>query len=153
MSKLGRPRDAFRHFEPIMTRWADNDIYGHVNNVAYYGFFDTAVNNYLIRHCGLDIHAGSVIGLVVETGCKYFAPLAYPEPLEIGVAVEKIGNSSVVYTPSVFQKGAAQAAADGRFVHVYVDRESRRPAALPDAMRDGLARLLLRGADAEGLEA
>jgi len=150
MNKHGRPRSDFAYFEPIVTRWADNDIYGHVNNVAYYGFFDTAVNNYLIRDCGLDIHAGAIIGLVVETGCRYFAPIAYPEPVEIGLAVERIGSTSVIYTPSVFRAGGTEAVADGRFVHVYVDRESRRPVPLPEPMRNGLNRLLC-GAGAEGL--
>ena len=138
MSGRGAPREAFALFEPVSTRWADNDVYGHVNNVAYYAFFDTAVNRVLIRDCGLDIHEGSVIGLVVETGCRYHAPLAFPQDLEIGVAVERLGTSSVTYALGVFEVGGACSAADGRFVHVYVDRASRRPVPLPEAMRAGL---------------
>ena len=134
----GTPRDAFTLFETVPTRWADNDVYGHVNNVAYYGFFDTVVNRVLIERCGLDIHDGDVIGLVVETGCRYFAPLRYPDPVEIGLAVERLGTSSVAYALGVFAPGQARSAADGRFVHVYVDRTTRRPTPLPDAMRAGL---------------
>ena len=134
----GSPRDAFRLFETVPTRWSDNDVYGHVNNVAYYGFFDTVVNRVLIARCGLDIHEGGVIGLVVETGCRYFAPLAYPQGLEVGLRVERLGTSSVAYALGVFAEGAERSAADGRFVHVYVDRATRRPTPLPDAMRAGL---------------
>ena len=141
MSERGSLRDTFVLLETVPTRWADNDIYGHVNNVAYYGFFDTVVNRVLIERCGLDIHGGAVIGLVVETGCRYFAPLAYPAPVEVGLRVERLGNSSVAYALGVFEEGAPRSAADGRFVHVYVDRETRRPVALPDAMRAGLAAL------------
>ena len=137
----GEPRSAYRTFVPVPTRWADNDVYGHVNNVAYYEFFDTAVNRVLIERCGLDIHEGAVIGLVVETSCKYHAPLAFPQDLEVGVAVERLGNSSVAYAVGVFAAGAERSAADGRFVHVYVDRATRKPTALPDAMRAGLERL------------
>jgi acyl-CoA thioester hydrolase len=141
MSKPGKgipTRDDFKAFQAIGTRWADNDIYGHVNNVAYYSFFDTAVNSYLIDKCGLDIHRGQVIGLVVETGCQYHAPLAYPDELEAGIRVTKLGTSSVIYEIGIFKKGEAQCAANGRFVHVYVDWETRRPVALPDEMRTGL---------------
>ena len=138
----GSPRDAFAHFETVPTRWADNDVYGHVNNVAYYGFFDTVVNRVLIERCGLDIHQGSVIGLVVETGCRYFAPLRYPEPIEVGLVIERLGTTSVAYGLGVFASGATRSAADGRFVHVYVDRATRRPSPLPDPMRAGLAPLV-----------
>ena len=135
-------RAAFAHFETVPTRWADNDVYGHVNNVAYYGFFDTVVNRVLIEHCGLDIHDGAVIGLVVETGCRYFAPLAYPAPVEVGLRVERLGNTSVAYALGVFAPGEEEAAATGRFVHVYVDRASRRSAPLPAGLRAGLAPLV-----------
>lgn len=143
MSERGEPRGTYRAFVPVPTRWADNDVYGHVNNVAYYAYFDTAVNRVLIERCGLDIHGdekdgGSVIGLVVETGCRYHAPLSFPAELEVGVAVERLGNSSVAYAVGVFEAGAERSAADGRFVHVYVDRETRKPTKLPDAMRAGL---------------
>lgn len=133
-----RARKAYPRFRPIPTRWADNDIYGHVNNAAYYGFFDTAVNCFLIEEAGLDIHGGSVIGLVVETGCNYFAALAYPETVEAGVRVVRIGNSSVTYQIGLFRDGEDEPAAQGHFVHVYVDRDTRRPVSLPDAMRQAL---------------
>jgi len=133
-----RNRDAYPRLRDIPTRWADNDIYGHVNNAAYYGFFDTAVNCFLIEEAGLDIHDGGVIGLVVETGCNYFAPLAYPDPVVAGVRVARIGNSSVTYQIGLFRGDEAAPAAQGHFVHVYVDRETRRPVALPAAMRAAL---------------
>ncbi|WP_291843566.1 thioesterase family protein [Maricaulis sp.] len=133
-----RARSAYPRFRVLPTRWADNDIYGHINNAAYYGFFDTAVNCFLIEEAGLDIHAGAVIGLVVETGCNYFAPLAYPETVEGGVRVVRLGNSSVTYEIGLFRQGEDQPAAQGRFVHVYVDRDARRPVQLPDAMRAAL---------------
>ena len=131
-------RADYKHIAPIQTRWADNDIYGHVNNVAYYAYFDTVVNAYLIASGALDIHEGPVIGLVVETGCRYFAPAAFPDRLEGGLRVARIGNSSVRYELAVFREGEDAAIAEGRFVHVYVDRETRRPAPLPDAFRKAL---------------
>lgn len=133
-----RTRDLYARLRSIPTRWADNDIYGHVNNAAYYGFFDTAVNGFLIEEAGLDIHAGAVIGLVVETGCRYFAPLAYPDTVEAGLRVARIGNSSVTYELGLFRAGETDPAAQGHFVHVYVDRETRRPVGLPDGMRKAL---------------
>lgn len=136
-------RAAFRHFSPIQTRWMDNDLYGHVNNVTYYSYFDTAVNFYLIAAGVLDIHGGAVIGLVVETGCRYFAPVAFPDRLEAGIAVTRIGNSSVTYAVGIFQEGADEAAAAGHFTHVYVDRATRRPTPLPDDFRNALGQLLV----------
>jgi len=133
-----RLRQDYKRFRDLPTRWADNDIYGHVNNAAYYGFFDTAVNCFLIEEAGLDIHEGGVIGLVVETGCNYFAALAYPELVQAGVRVSRIGNSSVRYEIGLYPDGEDEPAAQGHFVHVYVDRETRRPVALPDAMRQAL---------------
>ncbi|WP_339746004.1 thioesterase family protein [uncultured Maricaulis sp.] len=133
-----RPRAAYSRWRDLPTRWADNDIYGHINNAAYYGFFDTLVNSFLIEEAGLDIHQGAIIGLVVETGCNYFAPLAYPDVIEGGLRIAKIGRSSVRYEISLFKPGEAEAAAQGHFVHVYVDRETRRPAPLPNAMRAAL---------------
>ena len=133
-----RARAAYPRFRTLPTRWADNDIYGHINNAAYYGFFDTAVNCFLIEEAGLDIHAGAVIGLVVETGCNYFAPLAFPETVEAGVRVARLGNSSVSYEIGLFKQGEDQPAAQGHFVHVYVDRDTRRPVSLPDGMRAAL---------------
>ncbi len=135
-------RAAFRHFLPIATRWMDNDVYGHVNNVVYYSYFDTVVNRYLMDCGALDIHRGAVIGLVVETGCHYFAPLAFPQTVDAGLRVARLGASSVRYELALFAGGAAQAAAQGHFVHVYVDRESRRPAPLPPVLREALLPLL-----------
>ena len=136
-------RSAYKHFLPLQTRWADNDVYGHVNNVAYYGYFDTIVNEYLIGAGALDIHDGAVIGLVVETGCKYFAPLEFPQKLEGALRVAKIGNSSVRYEIAIFRAGEEKAAAEGHFIHVYVDRASRRPVPLPDAFRRALDKIAI----------
>ena len=131
-------RGAYPVWREIATRWADNDAYGHVNNVVHYSWFDTAVNAWLIEQGLLDVASGDPIGLVVETGCRYAQSLTYPEPVEIGLAVEKIGGSSVTYVLGVFAKGSRDAAAEGRFVHVYVDRQSRKPVAIPDAWRQRL---------------
>jgi acyl-CoA thioester hydrolase len=125
----------------ITTRWMDNDVYGHVNNVAYYSFFDTAANQFLIEN-GLDIHAGPVIGLVVESKCQYHAPLAYPEVLRAGVRVEKLGNRSVTYGIAIFGRDE-RAAAHGYFVHVFVERDSRKPVPIPDKIRSALASISL----------
>ncbi len=130
-----QPRDAYAAFRPITTRWADNDVYGHVNNVVYYSFFDTAVNGLLIDAGVLDIHAGAVIGLVVETQCNYFAPIAFPQAVDAGVRVAQLGRSSVRYEIGLFAGDATECAAAGHFVHVYVDRETRRPVPLPEPLR------------------
>ena len=135
-------RAAFRHFLPLATRWMDNDVYGHVNNVVYYSWFDTAVNGYLIESQALDIHAGAVIGLVVETQCHYFAPLAFPQTVEAGIRVAHRGRSSVRYEVGLFGAGQELCAARGHFVHVYVDRQTRRPAGeLPAALQAALHRI------------
>jgi acyl-CoA thioester hydrolase len=136
-----RARSAYRHFVRISLRWADNDAYGHVNNTVHYAWFDTAVNEWLVGQGLLDIEAGDQIGLVVETGCRYFAPLSYPGLVDIGLAVDRIGSSSVTYRLGVFAAGSDDAAAEGHFTHVYVDRANRRPVALPDAWRAKLATL------------
>ena len=134
-------RDRYPHFLSIQTRWSDNDIYGHVNNVTYYSYFDTVLNCFLIDQGGLDIETDSVIGVAVETMCKFNKPLAYPEVLEAGLRVGKLGNSSVRYEIGIFQKGAAEAAAMGHFVHVFVDRATGKPAPIPDAIRSALERI------------
>jgi len=134
-------RTAFRVFRPIATRWLDNDVYGHVNNVVYYSYFDTAVNGYLIERGALDIARSPVVGLVVETGCTYFESVAFPDSLEAGIAVARLGRSSVRYTVGIFKADAELAAAQGHFVHVYVDRETQRPVAIPDPVRAVLTRL------------
>lgn len=136
-------RDRYAHLSAISTRWMDNDVYGHVNNVQYYSFFDTAVNRYLIAAGALDIHAGAVIGLVVETHCNFFAPLAFPQDVDAGIRVAQIGRSSVRYEIGLFAPGATLAAATGHFVHVYVDRATRRPVVLPAGLLAAVARLRL----------
>ena len=130
-----QPRSAYRAFRSISTRWADNDVYGHVNNVVYYSWFDTAVNAHLIEQGVLDIHAGGTIGLVIETQCNYFAPLAFPQTVEAGIRVAKLGGSSVRYEVGLFAQGEAMTAAAGHFVHVYVDRDTRRPVPVPAPRR------------------
>jgi acyl-CoA thioester hydrolase len=134
-------RDAYRHFTTISTRWADNDAYGHVNNTVYYEWFDTVVNEWLIGQGLLDIDAGNPIGLVVQTGCSYFAPLSFPGDVELGLGVERLGASSVTYRIGVFAADAGEPAAQGHFTHAYVDRDSRRPTALPDLWRKKLETL------------
>ena len=134
-------RGAYKAWREIGTRWGDNDAYGHVNNTVYYKWFDTAVNAWLIEAGLLDAAAGDPIGLVVETGCRYAAPLSFPEPVEIGLAVERLGTSSVRYRLGVFGKASGEAAAEGRFVHVYVDRATRRPVPLPQEWRRALEEL------------
>lgn len=143
MSKpQARQRSDFKVFSPITTRWMDNDVYGHVNNVTYYSYFDTAVNGYLLEQGVLDIHGGAVIGLVVETSCQYFSSIAFPDTIEAGFKVAKLGNSSVRYEIGIFKKGEPLSAAHGYFVHVYVDKESRRPVPLPPALKNALGALI-----------
>lgn len=136
------PRQAFARFQPVPTRWMDNDVYGHLNNVVYYSLFDTAVNRYLIEQGALDLHHGTVIGLVIETHCNFFASLAFPQLVEAGLRVTKRGRSSVRYEIGLFAEGEPLCAARGHFVHVYVDRETRRPVdALPDTYQQALRAL------------
>lgn len=136
-----RGRDAYRHATIITTRWADNDAYGHVNNTVFYAWFDTAVNEWLIANGLLDVTAGDPIGLVVETGCRYFAPLSYPGPVEILFGIDRLGSSSVTYRLGVFAPGSDAPAAEGHFTHVLVDRSTRRPVPIPKHWRDALAAL------------
>ncbi|HXX31347.1 MAG TPA: thioesterase family protein [Myxococcaceae bacterium] len=135
-------RSAYRFFLPLPTRWMDNDIYGHVNNVVYYSYFDTVVNTYLVAQGGLDIVAGPVIGLCVESSCRYLAPVAFPEALEGGLRVAHLGRSSVRYDVGIFRVGEPAAVAQGHFVHVFVDRTTRRPAELTPPLRRAVERLL-----------
>ncbi len=136
------PRGSYRAFRTIPTRWADNDLYGHVNNVVYYSWFDTAVNALLIERGALDLRDGATVGFVVETRCNYFAPLAFPQTVEAGVRVAHASRSSVRYEIGLFVEGAAFASAQGHFVHVYVERATGRPvAALPDALQRVVAQL------------
>ena len=140
-------RTGYRFMHVIATRWLDNDVYGHVNNVVFYSYFDTVINFYLIRHGGLDIHAGGQIGLCVESHCTYAAPLAFPGNVEAALRVEKLGRSSVRYGVGLFAEGAETAAAEGWFVHVFVDRDTRRPTAVGDRLRGALEQLMVTEAD------
>lgn len=144
-SKPERPlplgRDAYPAFQNIPTRWMDVDIYGHVNNVQYLSFFDTAVNGWYVSQGLLDPRSSPAVFLVVETGCHYFSELVFPETVEAGIRIEKIGSSSVIYQIGLFQAGKEKPAAQGRFVHVHVDRETRRPLAIPQQTRDKLTLL------------
>lgn len=137
-------RDQFKFFLPIQTRWADNDIYGHVNNVTYYSYFDTAANSLLIQKTHFDIHQSEIIGLVVDSACSFLQELSFPEIVEVGVAIGKIGNSSLRYELAIFKQGQATAAAQGHFVHVFVDRETRKSSTLPNEMRRILEQYLFQ---------
>ena len=142
MSKPEPPTRAdYKVFYPINTRWSDNDIYGHVNNVVYYSYFDTAANRYLIEQGGLDISDGSIVGYVVSSGCEYHAPITYPEAVEAGLRVDRLGTSSVRYGLAIFREGSEQAAAHGHFVHVFVDRVADKSVPIPASLRQALARL------------
>ena len=146
MSRRELPgRHDYGVFYPISTRWADNDIYGHVNNVVYYAWFDSAVNRYLIEEGGLDIADGSIVGYVVDSGCAYHAPLAYPDTVEAGLRIEHLGNSSVRYGVGIFREGEPSPAAHGHFVHVFVRRPEERPMAIPGPLRAALERLQVPG--------
>ena len=135
MRDSAKGREYFRHFLPITTRWADNDVYGHVNNVVFYQWFDTVVNQFLISRGTLDIHGGDAIALVVETHCNYFSPVAFPESITAGLCVVQLGKSSVRYEVGIFRGDDEVASAQGHFVHVYVDRASRQPTAIPPQAR------------------
>jgi len=137
------PRSAFHHFHTIPTRWMDNDLYGHVNNVVYYAYFDTAVNRYLIDPGGLDIHNGAIIGIAVETNCRFHKSFAYPDVIEAGLRVAHLGRSSVRYELGLFLPGEDIARADGYFWHVFVERKSMRPTAIEPQMRAALEALKL----------
>lgn len=128
----------YRYFVPITTRWMDNDVYGHINNVTYYSYFDTVANHFLIHRGGLDIERSEVIGLVVESHCSYHAPLAYPQTLRAGLRVDRLGNRAVTYGIAIFREDDDQAAAHGHFVHVFVDRGSRRAVPIPEPLRAAL---------------
>lgn len=134
-------RSAYKHFQLIPTRWMDNDLYGHVNNVVYYSYFDTLINRYLIDPGGLDIHAGRIIGIAVETSCRFHRSFSYPEEIDAGLRVGHLGTSSVRYEIGLFGLGEDEARADGQFVHVFVDRGTMRPAPMPEQLRAALTRL------------
>ena len=135
-------RDDYRYFLPITTRWKDNDVYGHVNNVEYYSYFDTVINTFLVRTGGLDIHSGAAIGLCAESSCRFLAALAFPDTVDAGLRVGKLGRSSVRYEIGLFRQGTEQPAAEGWFVHVFVDRQTRKPTPIPEPLRQTLTALL-----------
>ena len=146
MSRPQAPgRDAFAHFTGLDTRWMDNDVYGHVNNVQYYSYFDTVVNRWLIEQGVLDPATSPAIGLVVETRCAYFEPLSFPERVEAGIAIAHLGRSSVRYEIGLFRSGAETAAAAGEFTHVYVDRVTRKAVEIPGTVRAVLQGLVRQG--------
>jgi len=138
-----KTRDQFKFFLDIQTRWADNDIYGHVNNVTYYSYFDTAANALLIQKTGFDIHQSQSIGLVVDSACSFFQELSFPEIIQVGVAIGKIGNTSLRYELAIFKQGQEQASAQGHFVHVFVDRETRKTVPISESVREVLEKFLL----------
>ena len=138
-------RLAYPHFQTITTRWKDNDIYGHVNNVEYYSYFDTVINSWLIRQGGLDIHGGDSIGVCAESHCRFLDSLAFPDSVDAGLRVAKLGRSSVRYEIGLFRAGVETPAAEGWFVHVFVDRAERRPQAISGTLRTALERLLVAG--------
>lgn len=133
----------YRYFVPITTRWHDNDVFGHVNNVIYYSFFDTAVNQFLLKETDLDIHNGAEIAFVVSTSCEYHASISYPESIEVGIHVSRLGSSSVTYGLAVFSQDRKKLAAHGSFVHVYVDRKNQRPIPIPEKTRSELNKLIV----------
>ncbi len=139
----GASRSQYKVFQSIQTRWMDNDIYGHMNNVVHYSLFDTAVNGWLIEQGVLDIHAGNEIGLVVETGCRYFGEVAFPDLVHAGLRVAKLGTSSVRYEVGLFRNDELAAVAEGFFVHVYVDRQDRRPKPLSEPLRAVLEQITI----------
>lgn len=143
VSERARPslRSDYRAFRTITTRWMDNDIYGHMNNVVHYSLFDTAVNGWLVEKGVLDMHGGQQIGLVVETGCRYFAEMAFPDVVTAGLRVARLGTSSVRYEVGLFRNDAEMAAAEGFFIHVYVDRATRKPCPLNEGLRNALGEL------------
>jgi acyl-CoA thioester hydrolase len=142
--------EGYPHRALITTRWKDNDVYGHVNNVEYYSFFDTVINEYLIAEGGLDIADGAVIGLCAESHCTFHGPLAFPATVEAGLRVGHLGRSSVRYEIALREQGVSESAAEGWFVHVFVDRATRRPVAIPERLRTALAALGERGKAAAG---
>ncbi|MDH5558742.1 MAG: acyl-CoA thioesterase [Alphaproteobacteria bacterium] len=141
--KPARSRADFSHFTTIPTRWMDNDVYGHVNNVTYYSYFDTAVNHHLITAGGLDIQEDAAFGVVAETGCRFFEELKFPDVIDAGLCVSRLGNSSVTYEIGLFRKDSEKLAALGHFVHVWVDRATRRPVAVPGKIRRALEALVV----------
>jgi len=143
MDKQARSRAGYPYLQAITTRWMDNDVYGHVNNVNYYSYFDSVVNQFLIERGGLDIHAGEMVGFIVESRCQYLSPVAFPERLEGALRTAKIGNSSVTYELAIFKQSRDEAVALGQFTHVFVRRADNQPVAIPTAIRQALESIQL----------
>jgi acyl-CoA thioester hydrolase len=141
----GKPinREDYKYFNPITTRWMDNDVFGHLNNVTYYSYFVTTANQYLIEQADFDIHNAPIVGFVVHSNCNYLSPIAYPDKIEAGLYVKKIGNSAVTYGVGVFKKGENTASAFGEFVHVFVNRKGKKSVSIPEKMRIAMEKLLL----------
>lgn len=137
-------RGSYQCFYPVTTRWNDNDTYGHVNNVVYYSYFDSAVNRFLIEQGGLDIHRSDIVAYVVNSQCHYLAPISYPEQIEVGMSVKKLGTSSVTYSVAIFKAGETSASAHGDFVHVFVDQVSNKAVPIPAHIRDALEGICLQ---------
>tara|TARA_B110000444_G_scaffold107242_1_gene101397 strand:+ start:1545 stop:1982 length:438 start_codon:yes stop_codon:yes gene_type:complete len=137
-------RKDYKVFYPMSTRWMDNDIYGHINNVTYYSYFDTAVNKYLIENAGLDIHNSPIVGYVVHSNCNYVSGLSFPDVIEIGLRVDKIGNSSVTYAIGVFKKGAEKVSAHGEFIHVFVNRKENKSVSIPKSILIALKKIKIQ---------
>ena len=142
MPRTRATRSKYAVFSKLSTRWSDNDAYGHMNNVVYYELVDTVVNVWLRDAVGMKVPGGDVIGLVVETGCVYHASLGWPEPVDVGLIVERIGNTSITYAVGIFGADSDEAAGEARFTHVYVDAETRRPVAIPDVLRTAAEKIL-----------
>ncbi len=138
-------RSGFTHFRAVPTRWKDNDVYGHVNNVEYYSYFDTVINAWLIDEGGLDIHRGDSIGVCVQSSCEFIASIGFPETIDAGLRVGKLGRSSVQYEIGLFRSQSDEAVASGNFTHVFVDRDGRRPIEIPGQIREALERLIPPG--------
>jgi acyl-CoA thioester hydrolase len=136
-------RDQYFHFMHLQTRWIDNDIYGHINNVTYYSYFDTIVNKFLINSCGFDPHGDKIIGIVVETMCSFKKPISFPDQIDLGLRIGKLGKTSVRYEIGVFREDENEASASGYFIHVFVDRISNQPVTIPDSYRTNLERIQL----------
>ena len=136
-------RSDYKKFVPITTRWKDNDIYGHVNNVTYYSYFDSAVNRHLIEEGGLDIHDAPIVGFVVNSHCNYLAPIAYPDAIEVGLRVNKLGNSSVTYGVAIFKEDEDTACAYGDFIHVFVEHAANKSVPIPEPIRNALSQLVI----------
>lgn len=139
-----KTREQYHFLFPIQTRWADNDMYGHVNNVTYYSYFDTAANALLIQKAAFDLRNSKIIGLVVDSACSFLQELSYPEIIEVGVAIKKIGTTSLTYDLAIFKQGQNDASAQGHFVHVFVDRETRKSTPIPVEMRDALTKFQIK---------